>query len=70
MKQGLKYIINVGSVGQPRDGDPNAKYVIFDNERMTVDLRFVIYNIDKTAGLILKRGFPEINADRLYLMSF
>jgi mannitol-specific phosphotransferase system IIBC component len=28
------------------------------------------YNIDKTADLILKRGFPEINADRLYLMSF
>jgi predicted phosphodiesterase len=69
LKQGLKYIINVGSVGQPRDGNPNAKYVIFDSERTTVYLRYVDYDIDKTADLILKRGFPEINADRLYYMS-
>jgi predicted phosphodiesterase len=70
LKQGLKYIINVGSVGQPRDGDPNAKYVIFDDDSMTVDLRYVSYDIDKSADLIVKRGFPKINADRLYDMSF
>ena len=38
------YIINVGSVGQPRDGDNRAKYVIWDTERNTLELRCVSYD--------------------------
>jgi diadenosine tetraphosphatase ApaH/serine/threonine PP2A family protein phosphatase len=62
----MKHIINVGSVGQPRDGSSDAKYVIFDAAEFTVDLRYVKYDIDKTAKLIEERGFPKYNADRLY----
>lgn len=63
---GMKHIINVGSVGQPRDGNSDAKYVIFDDAEFTVDLRYVKYDIDKTAKLIEEKGFPKYNAERLY----
>ena len=46
------FIINVGSVGQPRDGNSDAKYVIFDGANFTVDLRYMKYDIEKTAKLI------------------
>ena len=62
----VKNIINVGSVGQPRDGNSDAKYVIFDDAEFTVDLRCVKYDIDKTAELLEKKGFPKYNAERLY----
>jgi predicted phosphodiesterase len=62
----MKHIINVGSVGQPRDGNSDAKYVIFDNPDFTVDLRWVKYDIDKTADLLAKKNFPKYNAERLY----
>lgn len=66
MDSKVKKIINVGSVGQPRDGNSDAKYVIFDNTEFTVDLRFVKYDIDRTAELLVKKNFPQNNADRLY----
>jgi hypothetical protein len=53
----VKNIINVGSVGQPRDGNSDAKYVIFDDADFTVDLRYVKYDIDKTADLLAKKNF-------------
>lgn len=62
----MKHLINVGSVGQPRDGNSDAKYVIFDNTEFAVDLRYVKYDIDKTAKLIEERNFPKYNAERLY----
>ena len=62
----VKNIINVGSVGQPRDGNSDAKYVIFDDAEFTVDLRYVKYDIDKTADLLAKKHFPKYNAERLY----
>ena len=43
---GRKVIINVGSVGQPRDGDPNSSYVIFDGK--SVEFRRVTYDIERT----------------------
>ncbi len=61
-----KYIINVGSVGQPRDGNNNAKYVIWDSESRTLEVRFVSYNIKKTAEKIIALGLPRINAERLW----
>jgi predicted phosphodiesterase len=62
----MKNIINVGSVGQPRDGNSDAKYVIFNDADYTVDLRYVQYDIDKTSDLLHKKHFPKDNADRLY----
>lgn len=61
-----RYIINVGSVGQPRDGDNRAKYVVWDTTAQTVQVHRVPYDIAKTAEKILALGFPRINADRLW----
>jgi predicted phosphodiesterase len=61
-----RYIINAGSVGQPRDGNNNAKYLIWDTVAATIDVRFVPYDIAKTADKILELGFPEFNAKRLW----
>jgi predicted phosphodiesterase len=61
-----QYIINVGSVGQPRDGNNNAKYVIWDSESRILEVRFVPYNIRKTADKIIALGLPRSNAERLW----
>ena len=62
---GKKYFINVGSVGQPRDGDPRAAYVIFDMFNNTVELRRVPYPIEVTQKKILDAGLPSRIAARL-----
>jgi predicted phosphodiesterase len=61
-----RVIVNVGSVGQPRDGSNRAKYVIWDRQERSLDVRFVPYDIAVTAGKILEMGFPEFNASRLW----
>ncbi len=63
--EGDKVLINAGSVGQPRDGDNRAKYVVRDQENHTIEVRFVEYDIEKTVQGILDRGFPEFYARRL-----
>ena len=63
----VKYIVNVGSVGQPRDGNEEAKYVIWDDSRKTVETRFVPYDISMTADKMMDRGFDMKNALRLFL---
>ncbi|MBU0731191.1 MAG: metallophosphoesterase [Proteobacteria bacterium] len=66
LEQGRRYIVNVGSVGQPRDGDNHAKYVIWDAEANSVDVRYVPYDIKVTVDKILALGFPDYNATRLW----
>lgn len=63
--EGGKVIINAGSVGQPRDGDNSAKYVIWDKEKRVIEVRYVEYDIEKTVKGIQDRGFPEFYAHRL-----
>lgn len=60
-----KYIISSGSVGQPRDGDHSAKYIIWDSELGEIEVRFVPYDIQKTVAQIAKRGFPKVYGLRL-----
>ncbi len=60
-----RYIINVGSVGQPRDGNNNAKYVLFDTAARSVELRYIPYDIESTVQKILDAGLPEAHALRL-----
>jgi diadenosine tetraphosphatase ApaH/serine/threonine PP2A family protein phosphatase len=60
-----KYLVNAGSVGQPRDGDPRAAYMIHDEERDGLWLRRVDYDIEAAAGAILAAGLPEKLAARL-----
>ncbi|MBV9492047.1 MAG: metallophosphoesterase family protein [Verrucomicrobia bacterium] len=62
---GKQYFINVGSVGQPRDGDPRAAYGVFDFEAATVKLRRVAYDIERTQAKILAAGLPPKLAERL-----
>ncbi len=63
---GRKHMINVGSVGQPRDGDSHAKYVVWDSEKQQIDLRYVSYDITSVADKIISMGLPEEHARRLW----
>ncbi len=60
-----KYIINVGSVGQPRDGNNQAKYVLMDTESKLLTVRYVTYDISDTVKKIYRAGLPEQHAWRL-----
>lgn len=64
--QDVPSLVNVGSVGQPRDGNNNAKYLIWDTEFGVLDVRFVRYEIERTVAKIRERGFPEYYASRLW----
>jgi diadenosine tetraphosphatase ApaH/serine/threonine PP2A family protein phosphatase len=67
LQEGSRYLINVGSVGQPRDRNPAAAYALLDVERRTYELRRVTYNIPLTQQKILQAGLPELLAERLVL---
>ena len=60
-----KVMINPGSVGQPRDGDPRASYALLDVARAAVDFRRVDYDIGETQRRMRALKLPEILADRL-----
>jgi putative phosphoesterase len=66
VQRGNRFILNPGSVGQPRDGDPRASYLILDTESLKADHRRVDYNIDATAEAIEAEGLPHRFAARLY----
>jgi diadenosine tetraphosphatase ApaH/serine/threonine PP2A family protein phosphatase len=59
------YLVNPGSVGQPRDHDPRAGYAIWDSAQRLLTLRRVIYDIRTAQGRILSAGLPESLATRL-----
>ncbi|AFZ60541.1 metallophosphoesterase family protein [Anabaena cylindrica FACHB-243] len=61
----LKQIVNVGSVGEPRHGRPNATYVIYDTDSQAVTLQEVVYDYQKTCAAIIEKGLPKIFAWRL-----
>jgi diadenosine tetraphosphatase ApaH/serine/threonine PP2A family protein phosphatase len=58
-------MVNVGSVGQPRDGDPRAVYAIYDDEAHTVELRRVAYDVAAARQKIIDSGLPKVLAERL-----
>lgn len=64
---GKKYFVNVGSVGQPRDGDPRAAYAVYDTAARRIELRRVEYDIAATQKKILAAKLPERLAIRLRL---
>jgi len=61
-----KLIANSGSVGQSRDGDPRACFLILNTEKLDAKIIRVNYNIRKAAEKIIKAGLPEFLALRLY----
>jgi predicted phosphodiesterase len=64
---GHQVILNPGSVGQPRDGDPRAAFALLDTEATTVELRRVSYAVRVTQERIAAAGLPDRNAARLSL---
>lgn len=62
-----RYFINVGSVGQPRDSNPDACMVVLDEEAGTLEFIRVPYDVTKSQGKILSNGLPSYLAERLVL---
>ncbi len=67
LKKDTKYIINVGSVGQPRDGDWRTCYCTYDSDKEEVNLIRIEYDIEAAQKKIVDAGLPKILADRLAL---
>ena len=65
LKAGTSYLINPGSVGQPRDGDPRAAYAIVDATKKSVELIRVKYPVAETQAKVIRAGLPEVLAQRL-----
>lgn len=67
LEPGARYLINPGSIGQPRDRDPRAAYMTFDAERRVVRWYRVDYPVERAQQRIVKAGLPKVLADRLAL---
>ena len=67
LEPGVRYLINPGAVGQPRDRDPRAAFAIYDSERRQVQWCRVDYPVGRAQERILKAGLPKVLADRLSL---
>jgi len=59
------YIVNVGAVGQPRDGDPRACYAVYDSDAGEIEYSRVPYDVERTKSKIIEYGLPEVLASRL-----
>lgn len=64
---GLRTVVNVGSIGQPRDLDSRACYAIYDSDEQTVYMRRVEYDVITAAERITAAGLPPTNAARIAL---
>ena len=60
-----RHIINIGAVGQPRDGDNRAKYVLWDTKTWELTVRFVTYDIKSAMAGFKSAGMPDQYARRL-----
>lgn len=67
MGEADRYLVNPGSVGQPRDGDPRAGFGLVDTSRREVTIYRVEYPIEKAQARIAEEGLPEVLAERLAL---
>ena len=67
LRPGWKYIVSVGSVGQPRDFDPRASYTIYDSETRTFEFKRVEYDVKTSAAKILSSDLEPNFGTRLFL---
>lgn len=65
LRPGVRYLINPGSVGQPRDGNPLASFAIYDADSRAVTIHRIAYQVKDAQQKILKAGLPRPLADRL-----
>ena len=66
LKNGYRYLINPGSVGQPRDGIPLASFLIWDTENGKLIHRRVDFDKERVLKEVLKKGLPEVLGYRLF----
>ena len=62
---GVRRILNPGSVGQPRDGDPRAAWIEIDNDERWATFRRTDYPVEQTQAEMREEGLPEVLAERL-----
>ena len=62
-----RYLINIGSVGQPRDGNPEASYCLYDRDENEIEIKRISYEIKKAQDKIISAGLPQKLALRLSL---
>ena len=67
LEEPSRYLVNPGSVGQPRDGDPRAGFAIVDTTARELTIYRVEYPIAKAQARILEEGLPDVLAQRLAL---
>ncbi len=64
-RKGMRFLINVGSVGQPRDGNPKLSYGVFDMDAWTYENVRLAYDFRAAADIIVSNGLPAVLAKRL-----
>jgi len=67
LEEGLRYIVNCGAVGQPRDGNPQASFGIYDTEAKTITIKRVEYPIEVVQKKMTEVGLPQFEIMRLAL---
>jgi diadenosine tetraphosphatase ApaH/serine/threonine PP2A family protein phosphatase len=67
LRPGWKYIVSVGSVGQPRDYDPRASYILFDTDKRQFEFRRVDYDIKSSAEKIFSTDLEPNFGHRLFI---
>ena len=67
LKAGVRYLINPGSIGQPRDGNPLASFAFYNSDSKVVTIHRVPYRVEQAQTKILEAGLPRPLADRLAL---
>ena len=67
LEEEARYIVNVGSVGQPRDGDNRSCYCVYDADKDEIEFRRIEYDIKTAAKRIVAAGLPEVLAERLFV---
>ncbi len=65
LDRNTRYLINPGSIGQPRDKNPAPSYIIFDSVKMEISFNRFTYEVGKTQKKIRAAGLPELLASRL-----
>lgn len=67
LEKGKSYLVNPGSIGQPRDRDPRASFLVYDDRKSQIKFYRADYDINATARKIMEAGLPERLAERLKL---
>ena len=65
LEPGSRYLINPGSVGQPRDGNPRSSFAFYDSDARVVTIHRLEYRLAAAQDKIMKAGLPRPLADRL-----